>query len=151
LRPQDRDQRGHGIDDGLVDCVLFGKPAVLLLELKELVLELPNQCRVVLAEVLCLGGRRRFSDPQLTPLVLVKDGGEDGHEPVRFARLDDEALGSQVEGELLVLRIGVGRRVEDEGDAPQRLVLLPCPAKRKSVHDGHQDVRDHEIRALPRG
>ena len=54
----------------------------------------------------------------------------------------------QSEGQCFVLGGMVGGGVENEGHRPQSGIFHPFPAQGEAVHDGHENVRNDQVRLL---
>jgi len=70
-------------------------------------------------------------------------------EIVRLLRLGDKAGRSQLEGQSFVLRVGVGRRVEDEGDRAELRVGAPGAAEAESLRRVAVNILRFGLRRLP--
>lgn len=79
-----------------------------------------------------------------------QDVAEALHEGLRLGWLADEGVGPEVQRESFILGVGVGGRVDDEGNRLELLVELPLPQQGVPVHHGHEQVGDQQVgRRLP--
>ena len=74
-----------------------------------------------------------------------KNSEDRRHEVLGLGWFGEESIRAEIQGQLLVSRIGVGGRVEDKGNTAQAIVRLPVAAKREAVHDRHEDVGDDQV------
>jgi hypothetical protein len=155
----------RGVNDGLVGLAQRGIQAIqahdllmrlvefahALLKLRAAFLQLVDQHFVVDLQ------RGRLADGRLARRVRrlrerLQHLAHLGDQDLGLGRLDQEGVGSHVERQLLVLRIGVGGCVHHEGDAAQRAVGLPLAQQRVAVHARHQQIADdHPGRTGARG
>ena len=118
-----------------------------LLQLQAALLQLAHQHGVVHAEHVRLG-QRGGTRRQLALPRRIHHRLHTLHENIRLGGFDDEGIGTHVEGQLFVLGFGVGSGIDDEGNTAQGVVRLPVSQQGVAVHDGHQQVADHEVGGL---
>ena len=70
---------------------------------------------------------------------------DDAQQIGRLGRLDQKGVGAEAGRVNLVVRVGIGRRIEHQWSVFQALVAFPLAAQAEAVHDRHQDVADDEI------
>ncbi|OPX71373.1 MAG: hypothetical protein A4E38_01029 [Methanoregulaceae archaeon PtaB.Bin108] len=63
----------------------------------------------------------------------------------RFHGFDDIPDSTQRESELLIFLIRICCRVKDKRNLLEQRIFLALPDEPKSVHFGHQDIRDNTI------
>jgi hypothetical protein len=117
---------------------------LLLLQAGHLLLELVDQALAVELEDFGLVG------PGFGLRRVVSPGGFEkladmAHQDARVEGFAVEAVGPQLHGELFILLVDVGGRVEDERETPPARVGPDRAAELVAVHDRHQDVRNHQI------
>src|SRR3989339_2005882 len=85
-----------------------------------------------------------FSIVQILVMKKVLDGGE---KVLFVVRLGDELICAALHRSDHILRIRKGGKQDDRG-AHESFIYLDITAKFKTVHFGHDDVADDQIRSL---
>ena len=129
---------GHFREQGAID----------LLQLERLLLQLADQHLVVGVDQQHLLHRGRGRRAQLAARVPIEHVADQRHEYVRLGGLDHEGVRAEREGQALVLRLGVGGGVDDEGDVLEAVVGLALAEQRVAVEHRHQQVGDDQRRRL---
>jgi hypothetical protein len=137
-------QKDHGIEGVLEQKAVPGQLPVGGLQLRDRLLELQDDDLVVL-----LVGPGGDTGGSLLAAAMSDAFGDQGGYLLGIAWLHAERVGSQVVGERLVLRVRIGRRVEDEGDVGKALVLPQRTTQAVPVHPGHEDVGDDDVGDIP--
>ncbi len=115
----------------------------LVLQLEHLLLELAHQPVVVEEQHLLF---RRFGRGGRVRKTCPGDHLPDhGQQLFRLGRLHQEAVRAAAPGQGLVLGIGVGAGVDEDGQVVQAGVGADLAAELKAVHHRHEDVADHQV------
>ncbi len=134
---------GLGLQVRLQLRVLHRQLEVGLLELHHLLAELARQGLAVFG--LGLGGVRGWRAGGMPRRHPGEHLEQALHEDLGLHRLDDESVGAEIGHQLFVAWIGVGGRVDHEGDRRQRRVGLPLAQQIEAVFDRHEQIGNAEL------